>query len=156
MVRKSFLKTPLVGGGSFNKFYRHWERCCAEAIPYAIFRKASVYGCYSCDLSPMLQKGLRLTDEGCQQLKQALEAIFDQWFSDKNLFKRERYVTYSWGPVSIKVEPCPIGQEQKVHKVVCKVLSQNIESCEPIPDWKRLRAIENETAIVRKGGRERR
>ncbi len=155
-LRERFLETPLIKRGGWPKRCSHMEWCNKEAIPYVTFMKASRYGGYFCDLSPLLRNGLRLSEEGCQQMKEALEAIFTQWFNDKNLFKGKRFISYKYGPRSIDVSPCPIGEEDHVHQVVCKVLSQNIEPCDRITGGEQLQSIKSGGSFVDKKGRKRR
>lgn len=151
--KKRFLDTPLVNRGSGSKYYSHMDWCNKEAMPHAIFAKASRYGGYFCDLTPLLKNGLRLSEEGCQQMKEALEAIFTQWFNNKNLFKGKMYISYTYGPVTISVSPCPIGEEGRVHQAVCEVLSQNIEPCDRVTGWEQLRSIKNLGAFAKRARR---
>jgi len=103
---------------------------------------------------PIQNNGLCLSEEGCQQIKGVFEAFMARWCIDQSISKRKQDMHLWYGPVSISIKQCPVGEEVYIHRAVCQVLHRNIEFRDYLDTVERLQLIEKFRELVRseKGG----
>lgn len=119
------MKTPLKKNLKQKEYNQHYNSCIDKGDPFAVFSSRKKHGTYKLDLFPIAGDYF-LTEEGNSELRGAFSAFLCKWWYVDD-YGMDGIIYSTPGKHGIlTVDPCPVGEEDYVHKTVCHIIGRHL------------------------------